>query len=104
MSVKSLFDLFQYELCSFPASLFDKQLFMRSGDTAALIHHLVKLVPECIISSVIDGGGLLHKFSWPKHSTYTEICAMYAQHITQSYDIALVVFDGYHGPSTKDEG
>ena len=105
-----LVDLLQYELCSFPASLFDNQLFMRSGDKAELIHHLVKLVPECIISSlpkglqyVIDGGGLLHKFSWPKHSTYAEICAMYTQHITRSYDIALVVFDGYHGPSTKDE-
>ena len=105
-----LVDLLQYELCSFPASLFDNQLFMRSGDKAELIHHLVKLVPECIISSlpkglqnVIDGGGLLHKFSWPKHSTFAEICAMYTQHITRSYDIALVVFDGYHGPSTKDE-
>ena len=105
-----LVDLPQYELCSFPASLFDNQLFMRSGDKAELIHHLVKLVPECIISSlpkglqyVIDGGGLLYKFSWPKHSTYAEICAMYTPHITLSYGIALVVFDGYHGPSTKDE-
>ena len=106
-----LVDLLQYELCSFPASLFDNQLFMRSGDKAELIHHLVKLVPECIISSlpkglqyVINGGGLLHKFSWRKHSTYAEICAMYTQHITRSYDIALVVLlHGYHGPSTKDE-
>ena len=94
----------------FPASLFDNQLFMHSGDKAELIRHLVKLVPDCIISSlpkglqyVIDGGGLLHKFSWPKHSTYGKIYAMYTQHITRGYDIALVVFDGYHGPSTKDE-
>ena len=94
----------------FPASLFDNQLFMHSGDKAELIHHLVKLVPDCIISSlpkglqyVIDGGGLLHKFCWPKHSTYGKIYAMYTQHITRGYDIALVVFDGYHGPSTKDE-
>ena len=43
-----LVDLLQYELCSFPAFLFDNQLFMRSGDKAELIHHLVKLVPECI--------------------------------------------------------
>ena len=94
----------------FPRVSFDNQLFMRSGDKAELIHHLVKLVPECIISSlpkglqyVIDEGGLLHKFSRPKHSTYAEICAMYTQHITQGYDLALLVFDGYHGPSTKDE-
>ena len=72
--------------------------------------YIVKLVPECIISSlpkglhdVIDGAGLLHKFSRPKHSTYTLICAIYTQHITRGYDMALVVFDGYHGPSTEDE-
>ena len=47
--------LLQYELCSFPASLFDNQLFMRSGDKAELIQHLVKLVPECIISSLPKG-------------------------------------------------
>ena len=105
-----LVDLLQYELCSFPASLFDNQLFIRRRDKAELIHHLVKLVPECIISSLpkglqygIDGGGHIHKFLWPKHSTCAEICAMYMQHITGSYDIALSVFDGYHGPSTKDE-
>ena len=102
-----LVDLPQYELCSFPTFLFDNQLFMSSGDKAERIHHLVKLVPECIVSSlpqdVIDGAGLLHKFLWPNHSTYTLICAIYTLHITPGYDIALVVFDGYHGPSTEDE-
>ena len=33
-----LVDLLQYELCSFPAFLFDNQLFMRSGHKAELIH------------------------------------------------------------------
>ena len=105
-----LVDLPQYELCSFPTFLLDNQLFMRSRDKAERIHHLVKLVPECIVSSlpkglqdVIDGAGLLHKFLWPKHYTYTLICAIYTLHITRGYDIALVVFDGYHGPSTEDE-
>lgn len=48
-------------------------------------------------------GGLLHKFAWPKHSSYAEICTMYIKHVSSSYGHALVVFDGYHGPSTKDE-
>jgi hypothetical protein len=58
---------------------------MRTGKKVEIIHYLLKLVPECIFPSlstvnvqfVVDGGGLLYKFSWPKHSTYTEICEMY---------------------------
>lgn len=84
---------------------------MRTGDKAELIHHLMKLVPTCITSGmpdmglqfIVDGGGLLHKFAWPKHSSYAEICGMYTRHLHSSYGHALVVFDGYHGPSTKDE-
>jgi len=84
---------------------------LRTGDKAELIHHLLKLVPTCIVSTtpdmglqfIVDGGGLLHKFSWPKHSTYDEICTMYIRHVRSSYGHALVVFDGYHGSSTKDE-
>ena len=106
-----LTDLFQFELCSFPPSLFDNHMRMRTGDKAELIHHLLKLVPACIVSStldmglqfIVDGGGLLHKFSWPKHSSYADICAMYTRHVISSYGHALVVFDGYHGSSTKDE-
>ena len=69
------------------------------------------LVPTCIISTnrdmglqyVVDGGGLLHKLSWPKHPSYADICQMYILNVRSSYDHALVVFDGYHGSSTKDE-
>ena len=84
---------------------------MRTGDKAELIHHLVKLVPESVVSTlpttglryVIDGGGLLHKFAWPKNSTYAEICALYVRHVSSNYANVTVVFDGYHGPSAKDE-
>jgi len=105
-------DLFRYELCSFPTSLFDNHVRLRTGDKAELLHHLVKLVPGCIISVtpdlqsyqfILDGGALLHRFTWPKHSTYAEICAMYSRHVLLTYGHALVVFDGYHGASTKDE-
>ena len=41
--------------------------------------YIVKLVPTCVVPAtlgmklqyVIDGGGLLYKFAWPKHSSYT---------------------------------
>ncbi len=84
---------------------------MRSGDKADIIHHRVKLVPECIVTAdlemglqfIVDGGGLLHKFAWPKNASYSEICAMYIRHVRNNYGSACVVFNGYHGSSTKDE-
>lgn len=104
-------DLLRYELCCFPASLFHTNRQMRTGDKAELIHYILKLAPLCVVPSlpatglqyVLVGGGLLHKFTWPKHITYAEICEMYVRHVKVSYGQALVILDGYHGPSTKDE-
>ena len=45
--------------------------------------------------------GLLHKFSWPKHSTSAEICVMYIRQVRSIYGHALDVFVGYYGSSTK---
>ena len=54
--------------------------------------------------TAIDAGRLLHRFTWPKHSTYSAISGMYVRHIHKNYhDDALVVFDGYLEASTKDE-
>ena len=105
-----LTELLKYELCCLPTSLFNNYCQMRTGDKSELIHHFLKFVPSCIVFQlpndlqyVIDGGNLLHKFAWPKHSTYSQICDMYVRHIMANYTNALVVFDGYHGSSTKDE-
>ena len=51
----------------------------------------------------LDGGALLHRIPWPRGLTYTEILSLYVQHVTQRYNQATVVFDGYEeGTSTKD--
>ena len=60
-------------------------------------------VPNASLQYITDRGGLLRKFSWPKHATYAKIGTMYIRHVKSSYGHAEVVFDGYHGPSTKDE-
>ncbi len=39
--------LFQFELCSYPASLFDTKLLMRQADKADLQNGLLKKVPSC---------------------------------------------------------
>ena len=46
--------------------------------------------------------GLLHRFSWPKHSSSAEICVMYIRQVCSSYGYALDVFDGYYSSSTKE--
>ena len=105
-------DLMKYELCSPPTCRFDSHMLMRTGDKAEHMHYLIKRVPECIIPTtpsneaqfIIDGGALLHKFPWPKNSTYAEICRLYTQYVVNTYSDAVVVFDGYDGgASTKDE-
>ena len=96
---------------AFPSFLFDNHMCMRTGDKAELIHHLLKLDTSSItldiadmgLQFVITGEGLLHRFSWPKHSSYADICAMYTRHVLGSFVHALVVFDKYNGSSTKDE-
>jgi len=103
-------ELFMYELCSFPTSLFDTHLLLRTGDKAEIIHYLIKQVPACITASpqpnvqyIVDGGALLHRFPWPKQNSYSDICNMYTRYIRLTYGHALVVFDGYHGSTTKNE-
>lgn len=103
--------LFQYELCSYPTSLFDSKLFMRLADKADLQNALVKKVPSCVVGDqprdlahVIDGGAMLQRIPWPKSSSYGSLCHLYTRFICSHFTNSLIVFDGYgSGPSTKDE-
>jgi hypothetical protein len=69
--------LFQYELCSYPSSLFDTKLLMRQADKADLQNGLLKKVPTCVknkqpigVVHVIDGGAMLQRLPWPKATSY----------------------------------
>ena len=68
--------LFQYELCSYPTSLFDQKLLMRQVDNADLQNGLIKIAPtyvtdECPSSvvHVIDGGAMFQRLPWPKSAS-----------------------------------
>ena len=109
-----LTELFQYELCSYPSSLFDSKLLMRLPDKADLQNGLVKKIPACVVSDqpldmlevmyVVDGGAMLQRIPWPKSTSYFNLCKLYIQFIQRHYQRVLVVFDGYGcDPSTKDE-
>ena len=112
MACKSLDDMgamFQYELCSYPTSLFDSSLLLLKPQKPALADAIwAKLPsdhtgPKGDVQYVLDGGALLHRIPWPQgFPKYREICDMYCQYVTRKYGAAIVIFDGYNRSSTKD--
>ena len=102
-------DLFKYELCSYPAALFETTFVPRQADKPVLAGALwneVKLEQLSQPSQplyVLDGGALLHRISWKHGTTFSDICSCYVHYVTQKYDRCIVAFDGYcDGPSVKD--
>ncbi|EDO33944.1 predicted protein [Nematostella vectensis] len=102
---------FEYEMCSFPPSLFDSSLLLRKAKKPVLADaiwvrtkdHQTSQPPARPIHCVLDGGSLLHRIPWPRNETYDNIIASYVRYVDQRYNQATVVFDGYEsGPSTKD--
>ena len=105
--------MLQYELCSYPTSLFDNNLRIRSADKANLLHALIKKAESSVAEEqpiaatvIIDGGSLLQRLPWPKCSLYSALCELYVQYIKRNFSTrrVTVVFDGYaSGATTKDE-
>ena len=109
-------EMFQYELCSYPSSLFESSLAMRTPkDKASLQNGLIKMAPQSLMNDgvdvqdmkhVVDGRYLLQRIPWPKCYTYKSLCDLYVEYVHRNIPNVspLVVFDGYSsGPSTKDE-
>ena len=75
----ALENLFTFELCSFPAALFDQPLILRAANKPLLADALWTTLANAQISHpvpaidtnyVLDGGALLHRIAWPYASTY----------------------------------
>ena len=113
---KDLPSLFCYELCTYPASLFDSSLMLLQPNKPALADAIwLKLSPQTRAESapkktdlndlqyVLDGGALLHRIVWPSPglATYKEVCNLYCSYIKKKYETAIVVFDGYGHNTTK---
>lgn len=109
---EDLSDIFQYELCSFPSSLFDNTGFLREAQKSTLADAIWKQgdcrpnLQDYVHSNtcfVLDGGSLIQKLSWENGSTFGQICDQYINYVSSRYNNVTVVFDGYcSGPSTKD--
>ena len=103
---------FKYELCSHPLALFDKNCQLRNADK----HEFAKAIAllgnydpfKCFIEHlesvryVLDGGALLHRIIWHKNETFLNIYDRHYKYIVTKYGEAIIVFNGYTGPSSKD--
>ena len=76
-------EVFTYELCSYPPSMFENRHSLLPADKPALAEALWKLMPKETpllvgdINFVLDGVALLHRVPWQRNSTYEEICWQY---------------------------
>ena len=73
-------DVLQYELCSYPPSIFETSKLLRKANKPQLVEAIVKSVSRLLepvgeindASSfatdqyVLDGGSLMHRVKWPK--------------------------------------
>ena len=103
-------DVFRYELCGVPASLFDSSGLIRKAQKSLLADAIWSLgncssetfvLEKCV--PVIDGGSLIHHIPWKSRILFSEICDAYLNYILFNFPNAVIVFDGYKsGPTTKD--
>ena len=90
------------------SALFDDTLMPIALQKAILANAIWTRLPPDIagptgeVQHVLDGGALLHRITWPHGlPTYQEICALYCDYLSRIFWHVIVVFDGYHIPSTK---
>lgn len=102
-------EIFGFELCAYPPSLFDESGLLK-GIKSSMVKVLVpdsnelSIPPESDkVSYIIDGGHLLHRMVWQRPATFRQICEQYTDYIIVHYGQATVVFDGYGQGNTKDE-
>ena len=93
-------NMFKYELCGYPASLFVCSKLLRPADKPPLPDKLWKLVNQISNFSlpsqyyVLDDGSLLHRIPWKKGMSYLSILNLYVNYVKEHYKNASIVFDG----------
>ena len=99
----------QYELCIYPAALFESSSHPLQPNKAVLADYLWKSMkeeqrkPSGDVQYVLDGGALLLRVPRLRGSTYESVSHLYVRYVTQKYGAAVIVFDGYNDdPTTKD--
>ena len=112
--VDNVEDIFKYELCAYPAALFDASGFLREANKPPLADAIWAVAhgddtpvlcedESASMTYVLDGGSLLQRLPWQKEVTFDDLCQSYVDYVRRKYGTPTIVFDGYDtGPSTKD--
>ncbi|CAC5398050.1 unnamed protein product [Mytilus coruscus] len=101
-------DIFQYELCGVPSSIFETTGLPREPQKSTLAEYmwnLIELKPKAPTETyfVLDGGSFIHRLPLTNGATLDNICMTYVNYVNNHYKDATVVFDGYPSvPTTKD--
>ena len=90
-------NLFKYEICGYPAALFDSRSSMLSADKAALANELwddkMKSARDpsnpCIYA--LDGVALVDRIPWTKENTQGRIFQPYFDFITRIFGQAIII-------------
>ncbi|CAC5386694.1 unnamed protein product [Mytilus coruscus] len=108
-SLNNTAELFEYELSSFPSSLFEANGLPKQAAKATLADAIWNMddchaqeLPETNVVHVIDGGSLLYRIPWIKGQTFSQISMKYIDHIRKRFSNPTIVMDGYNSSSTKD--
>jgi len=100
-NMDNISDMFKYELCSIPSSLFDNTGLPRVAQKSTLADAIWK-VGDCSVGDyhclpdtvhVLDGGSLIHKIPWQKGVPFSTICNQYVSYIQQKYLNPIMVVD-----------
>ena len=90
---------FPYELCPYPAALFESLSLPLQPNKAVRVDCVWKSMkeeqrnPSGDVRYAIDGSGLLHRVPWPRGSTCESVSHLYVRDVAQKYGAAAIVFD-----------
>ncbi|CAC5400104.1 unnamed protein product [Mytilus coruscus] len=102
-------EIFKYEPCSVPSSLFDNNGLPRQANKSILADAIWDfdgcgcLETATNVHHVLDDGSLIHRIPWTKGNSFNSIFQAYVDYIKSHYTDATIVFDGYPDvPTVKD--
>lgn len=106
---QKLADVFKFELCQRPSSLFDDYGFMRHTNKTTLGDDIIKIMgdknllitstDETSFNCIIDGEWLISTILWKKNESFSTICSKYAASFKR-FTKPLIVFQQFSSEPT----
>ena len=84
-------DVFRFELCTHPSSLFEPSGVMREPQKSGLADFIWNIgdcggaleIPLTGVTHVLDGRSLLHRIPWSNGIPFSSICSAYGEYVTK---------------------